>query len=74
MPVVRQPESATKHRGVPYAQDSIENLHELVAIHLQRTDLRYTAGRQAIWAPDEYLRHLGGHPRRPEEFCLPPPL
>ena len=63
MPVVRQPESATKHRAAPHAQDSIENLHELVAIHLQRTDLRYTAGRQAVI-----------HPRRTEEFCLPPPL
>jgi Fe2+ or Zn2+ uptake regulation protein len=48
MPVVRQRENATKKAAAPRASMSIENLHELVAIHLQRTDQRYTAGRQAV--------------------------
>lgn len=48
MPVARQRGDATKDRAAAHAPHSIENLHELVAIHLRRTDLRYTSGRQAV--------------------------
>jgi Fur family ferric uptake transcriptional regulator len=47
MPVVRARGSAAREASTPVPH-SIENLHELVAIHLQRTDLRYTNGRQAV--------------------------
>lgn len=48
MPVVRQRQDTTKKNAATRASTSIENLHELVAIHLVRTDQRYTAGRQAV--------------------------
>jgi Fe2+ or Zn2+ uptake regulation protein len=47
MPVTRAGGSATKEES-PRESGPIENLHELVAIHLLRTDQRYTAGRQAV--------------------------
>lgn len=48
MPVVRTRENATTTEEAPRESTPIENLHELVAIHLLRTDQRYTAGRQAV--------------------------
>jgi len=47
MSVVRQRENEAPEPTAP-ASTSVETLHELVAIHLQRTDLRYTSGRQAV--------------------------
>ncbi|HEV3186678.1 MAG TPA: transcriptional repressor [Acidimicrobiales bacterium] len=48
MPVERQREKTVSSAGAPRESTPIETLHELVAIHLLRTDQRYTAGRQAV--------------------------
>jgi Fur family ferric uptake transcriptional regulator len=48
MPVERQREKTTSNARAPRQSAPIETLHELVAIHLLRTDQRYTAGRQAV--------------------------
>jgi Fe2+ or Zn2+ uptake regulation protein len=47
MSVVRERESAAKQRATRSSK-SFEGLHELVAIHLQRSDQRYTTGRQVV--------------------------
>src|SRR5665213_3778635 len=48
MPVERPREKTMSSAGAPRESTAVETLHELVAIHLLRTDQRYTAGRQAV--------------------------
>ena len=48
MPVVESRADAPTAKEPPRESTPNENLHELVAIHLLRTDRRYTAGRQAV--------------------------
>ncbi|MHB8378539.1 MAG: Fur family transcriptional regulator [Acidimicrobiales bacterium] len=45
---MRTGEDTATTKDAPRASTPTENLHELVAIHLLRTDQRYTAGRQAV--------------------------